>query len=1045
MKKFKLIVTSLLATTMLAACGEKQCDHYDKNLDHKCDACEKVISDCADNNKDHLCDVCGAELSQHAAGEHSHNCDYCGATLSEHSDENGDHLCDVCGEELPHINGIAIVGAPEEALGIGDSVKLTANIRAIAGADKAVVWSVDKKAVATIAEDGTLTAVAPGTVKVTATSAFDSKVSASVDVEVVNKGFDPSMYDDGYDFVEEFPEAVISEALGTDKLFVPSSLFAADGMYATAYMNGCFEVVYGVDLTVDYLYALAEEMDADENLFYMDEDENGITYASKDNKYTVLLTFAMNGLPYFANYYIPNSLIYEDAKLTENVDWTDEEKAVFEDHDYPVLPFVQLGEGYEVKFYEEDDYGPEAIVISDSYADFERQDAVVAALEAAGFTYVASEGVYQLADPENSLGAYTVYVDFYYGTYIQMQYSTYVAEEFPVALASSYLQAIVGFYGNWYPMELSAKEFIDGEHAPEYRTYINSDYSLSVSGLYADLNDFFDVYNAYMYLGFELVDYLADDSYIGALFMKDQLAVTLELYAQYEMDDYGNMTYSFDYSTMYLTFGEMYFEEFPIDLIVGTYGSYFTKNVQEVNPVAEMFQFRRNPSNGACYVYAYGFDLDAYEAELLEKGIVFFESVTEDGEVDIAAYNGNFYIEALVYPNEEGTAFDASFSFGLNSEDFPYEFEEEFPSESIEIVMSSATEIPVPAVEADAFVFDAQYFGECYVTLYGGELLSVLETFSTAEFLILNYGDYYVAMKGNLRVQIWQTYSTIDLAIYTGEEIFTEFPLDAVVAKLAGKNVEDVVVPEGVYYTYEDELGSSCSVSVFYPSNEQLSAFALALANAGFVIVPDETGEHTYTTYVSESGSLYIDVTLKDNGTLVVQYTSVNVPVGVVLSPNEIVQGSTPEASSFTAKYVYSDGTFSDSMGVDSITVDTANLGETTAEITLKNGEKYTVAVTIVEAGGADWPLDDLKTYLGESNANALPVITDAESINCTGDASLTSATLTVVGSSMASYKEALVGAGFYFDGMSYSKGTLYVDVSGSETSFTIDIYDLSF
>ncbi len=51
-----------------------------------------------------------------------------------------------------------------------------------------VVWSVDKEDVATIDENGTLTPIAAGTVKVTCTSVADSSVAYSVSIEVVAEG-----------------------------------------------------------------------------------------------------------------------------------------------------------------------------------------------------------------------------------------------------------------------------------------------------------------------------------------------------------------------------------------------------------------------------------------------------------------------------------------------------------------------------------------------------------------------------------------------------------------------------------------------------------------------------------------------------------------------------------------------------------------------------------------------------------------------------------------------------------------------------------------
>lgn len=66
-------------------------NHIDDNKDHKCDRCEKTLSDCADDNKDHKCDICGKTLSECADGNKDHKCDVCGKTLSQH--EGGTATC----------------------------------------------------------------------------------------------------------------------------------------------------------------------------------------------------------------------------------------------------------------------------------------------------------------------------------------------------------------------------------------------------------------------------------------------------------------------------------------------------------------------------------------------------------------------------------------------------------------------------------------------------------------------------------------------------------------------------------------------------------------------------------------------------------------------------------------------------------------------------------------------------------------------------------------------------------------------------------------
>ena len=46
-----------------------EAEHTDTNKDHKCDVCDKVLSECTDTNKDHKCDLCGKALSEHSGGK----------------------------------------------------------------------------------------------------------------------------------------------------------------------------------------------------------------------------------------------------------------------------------------------------------------------------------------------------------------------------------------------------------------------------------------------------------------------------------------------------------------------------------------------------------------------------------------------------------------------------------------------------------------------------------------------------------------------------------------------------------------------------------------------------------------------------------------------------------------------------------------------------------------------------------------------------------------------------------------------------------------
>ena len=64
-----------------------EAEHTDTNKDHKCDVCDKVLSECTDTNKDHKCDLCGKALSEHSGGKATckdkAKCEFCGGSYGE--------------------------------------------------------------------------------------------------------------------------------------------------------------------------------------------------------------------------------------------------------------------------------------------------------------------------------------------------------------------------------------------------------------------------------------------------------------------------------------------------------------------------------------------------------------------------------------------------------------------------------------------------------------------------------------------------------------------------------------------------------------------------------------------------------------------------------------------------------------------------------------------------------------------------------------------------------------------------------------------------
>ena len=73
-----------------------EAEHTDTNKDHKCDVCDKVLSECADTDKDHKCDLCGKALSEHSGGKATckdkAKCEVCGAEYGELDPKNHTNL-----------------------------------------------------------------------------------------------------------------------------------------------------------------------------------------------------------------------------------------------------------------------------------------------------------------------------------------------------------------------------------------------------------------------------------------------------------------------------------------------------------------------------------------------------------------------------------------------------------------------------------------------------------------------------------------------------------------------------------------------------------------------------------------------------------------------------------------------------------------------------------------------------------------------------------------------------------------------------------------
>ena len=111
-------------------------------------------------------------------------------------DNDTDTICNVCGyvrtvttEPVP-VSGVAL-NKTSTSISVGNSEKLTATVKPENATDKTLNWASSDTSVATVAADGTVTAVKAGAATITATAADGSNVSANCEVTVTS-GTTPS-------------------------------------------------------------------------------------------------------------------------------------------------------------------------------------------------------------------------------------------------------------------------------------------------------------------------------------------------------------------------------------------------------------------------------------------------------------------------------------------------------------------------------------------------------------------------------------------------------------------------------------------------------------------------------------------------------------------------------------------------------------------------------------------------------------------------------------------------------------------------------------
>ena len=197
-------------------------NHWRECTDADCPEQSESIKDKAahiyDDDADTTCNVCGyvrtvtPPAHEHRYGDwrkdgtnHWHECTDADCPEQSESikdkaahiyDDDADTTCNVCGyvrtvtPEIVPVSQITLNKA-ETSISVGNSETLTAMVAPENAANKALTWASSDEDVATVAPDGTVTAVKVGTATITATAADGSGKSATCTVTVIG-GTTPS-------------------------------------------------------------------------------------------------------------------------------------------------------------------------------------------------------------------------------------------------------------------------------------------------------------------------------------------------------------------------------------------------------------------------------------------------------------------------------------------------------------------------------------------------------------------------------------------------------------------------------------------------------------------------------------------------------------------------------------------------------------------------------------------------------------------------------------------------------------------------------------
>ena len=324
-----------------------------------------------------------------------------------------------CGdnEQKESVTSVSITNKSSvKSMKVDDSVTLKINVNASSEDAKGIDVVSSDATVVKVAKSGSsykVTALKEGSATITVTSTYDNTKSDSVDIEVVESGFDPSWLEEGFTFSKTFPTSELKAFLGNGSYVIPEFTKLDGGSYYLNYPEDdeyYAQFIIVVDgIRADEYAELCDAAGFDRILYSSD---GGYEIIDPTLTYDVLVSCSYDedtyedAAPTMLTFYKCSDVWGSSTKTTDTA-WSEKKiNDAIEVCGAPELaravaavPFVALGEDYEISSYIED-YGffqipiPNSVMICDYSLDDTMLDGYESVLTAAGYAKETDEDGY---------------------------------------------------------------------------------------------------------------------------------------------------------------------------------------------------------------------------------------------------------------------------------------------------------------------------------------------------------------------------------------------------------------------------------------------------------------------------------------------------------------------------------------------------------------------------------------------------------------------------------------------------------------------------